>query len=537
MKKIIYILFMVIVLCGPFFTGRFYKTNSLLDKANKKTEIKKNGFSRYGAINEDGKEIIPPIYDDVSNFYKGYTIVRKNHKCGIVDSTGKIIVPIKYYRVWRFNGNLAAVLNKNKFAFVDKTGKQVTDLKYDDFQYVEEGFYAVKMNNKWGYINSYGKEVITNMKYDNVYQFKNGRAEVTLNYKKGLIDTNGKEIVPLIYDEIVRLDNGFVDVAKYVEGSDVMNHALVNEKTGKMITSLEYDFLDYGYKSGMPFRNKVARIIKNNKVGLVDENGKLIIPLIYDAIDSMGDMYAVFKNNKYGFVDGKAKIIIPIENDFKNEEEFYDEISGVDAYFSSLLLLSRNHKYGFADRRGSIVTPIKYDSVKRRYFGGAFVSINKKCGYVNENGKETIPAKFDVPLSNMNTNFDEGILIYKENNKWGAIDSTGVNIVKPKYDSMTDFAWEFSVGTIGNKSYLIDKKGKVTQTLKYDKIEKCRAKVALVSIKGKWGVLSKNNKLTTPIKYDKIEGFNNGFAITEMKFNKYGFPISKPLKIGGLPVK
>ena len=532
-----------ILCCLAFVITRYVKDTSL--------KTRKHGYSRYGVINEDGKEIVPPIYYDVFDFYKGYIKVKMKNRFGIIDSTGRIIAPVRYYDVGRFNANLASVRIKNKWAFINRKGKVVTEFKYDYFEYAGEGVYAVKLNNKWGFINSEGKEMtsikydnygvfsegiicvkskdkwgyinsqgkeIIKIKYENAGDFKDGRAQVSVDYKERLIDKYGKEIIPPIYAEIQRLDNGFAYVG--VNSSSVFYMwGVVNENTGKLITPLKYQ---QTYRARFFYdTKKIARITtSDNKVGIINENGKIIIPPIYEAIDASGDVCAVYTNKKYGYINSKGKVIVPVVNDCIKDESFFDKVCGKNLQVSSLLLLYQNGKYGFATIKGNPVTSIKYDSVEYRHLGGAFVSINKKCGYLNEKGKETIPARFDIPISKMSDYFDEGLFVYKENNKWGAIDSTGVNIIEPKYDGMTSFTWGFSIGIIGHDSYIIDTKGKSSKTLKYDKIIKCRAKIALVSINGKWGVLSKNNKLTTPIKYDEIQEFHNGFAITEIKFNK-----------------
>jgi hypothetical protein len=586
-KKIGSVLIIMIVVV--FVALRYIKTNKFFEKENNYSKTRKHGYSRFGVINEDGKEIVPPIYYSICDFYNGYIKVKMKNRYGIIDSTGRIIAPVRYYDVGRFNANLAPVRIKNKWAFIDKTGKQVTDFRYDYCEYAEEGFYSVKLNGKWGYINSSGKEItsikymnsrssfrdgilavclnhkwgyinsrgqeITRIKYDYADEFKNGRAQVSIHFKEGLIDKNGKEIVPLIYDEMERLDGGFVYVGKNTTSINYI-WGVINEKTGTFIAPLQYHQTFNMDHPGFSFTKKIARISLNNKVGVINEKGKIIIPLIYDAIDALGDICAVYKNNKYGYINSNGKVIVPVENDYVDKRysyinsngkigpaeneyidkpDFFNDVCGLNVYESSLSLLCRNGKFGFANKKGRVVTSIKYDDVERRYLGGAFVSINKKCGYVNEKGKEVIPARFDIPISKMSDYFDEGLFVYKENNKWGAIDTTGVNIIEPKYDSMTSFTWGFSIATIGRDSYIIDKKGKASKTLKYDKIIHCRARIALVSINGKWGMLSKNNKLTTPIKYDEIEEFRNGFAITEMKFNKYGFPITNFWALAGVP--
>lgn len=568
--KNISVIGLVIIILIIFSCKRKY--NEPITK-NWNLELSKTAYSKYGAIDKYGKEIIPPIYDNIIDIYKGYSLVVKSHKLGIIDSTGKIIAPAKYDKVQRFDSRkLGAVCINNLWAFIDKNGKLLSDFKYNDIDYVEEDFYVVELNNKWGivdseikpitpikydkynnyyrnfsegnlcvylnekwgYINSKGKE-ITKPKYDNADDYKNGRARVVLDFKEGLIDKNGKEIIPLIYDELIRVSNSFSYVGKYDESGDSKKYAIINERNGKVVVSLKYENLYSNFEPFFPFHARLAKVKLKNKVGVVNEKGKVIIPLIYDSIESLGTGYVVFKDGKYGYMDEDFKIIVPIINDYKENEESISNVCGIVQKESSLLLLCQNNKYGFANRKGKIITPIKYDKVESVYMRGAFVSLNGKSGYINEIGKETIPLKIDMSLSAMLFHFNEGILVYRENNKWGAIDSTGVEIVSPKYDTLTDFVWGFSIGSIGSNWYIINKKGKIQKTLKYDKVAKCDADVAFVSKNGRWGLIDKNGNKISPIKYDKIDWFNyNSVAVVKIDFNKYGFPVYDPQKVLGL---
>ena len=534
------------------------------NKNKNRLEVSETAYYKYGIIADNGKEVFP-VYDEIYDFYKGYAVVIIKEKFGLINKEGTLIVPVKYDYIFRCDGNLIAVRNNNKWALFDKTGKQVTDFKYDGLEYVQEGFYVVRVNNKlgvidekgkeiipekyekfegnfndgilavsihdkWGYVNSEGKE-ITPIKYEYADEFKDGRAKVNFNYKEGLIDKNGKVIVPLIYNDLFRLGNGLSDVG-VVNEKDRLNMGVVNEKNGKLVTSLKYEDL-YNYQHlDIPFSGKLARIQLNDKIGLVDDKGKIIVPILYDSIDSLGDVFVITKGNKYGYLDKKGKIIVAVENDCYDADI---EIYGLEMYHNFLLLLSRNDKYGFADRKGNKVTPIKYDSIRRKYLGGVFVSINKKSGYVNESGKEVIPAIFDIPMSKMNNYFNDGIFIYKEKNKWSAMDSTGIKITNRKYDSMTDFSGGFSIAASNGNTYIIDKKGKAIETLKYDQIKKSGDGI-VVSINKKMGLLDKNNILKIPVKYDEIKRINGICTITKMNFNKYSFPVFVPAQIFGFPI-
>lgn len=66
--------------------------------------IKEKGI---GFVNKQGKEIVTPKYEEVSDFYQGRAAVRLNGKWGAIDKHGEIVVPIIYdkigmktYKIW-----------------------------------------------------------------------------------------------------------------------------------------------------------------------------------------------------------------------------------------------------------------------------------------------------------------------------------------------------------------------------------------------------------------------------------------------------
>ena len=66
--------------------------------------LKKNG--KYGFINDDGKEVVPPIYDRINKFgeyVKDWAKVELNGQKGFISSDGNIIVPLKYSEIEKFD--------------------------------------------------------------------------------------------------------------------------------------------------------------------------------------------------------------------------------------------------------------------------------------------------------------------------------------------------------------------------------------------------------------------------------------------------
>ena len=88
-------------------------------------------IDREGGIDKYGNEVIPIVYDWVSNFGSdNLAVVRKSDKYGIIDKNGKLLIPCIY------------------------KDAQIPD------GLIPDGLIPVKQNNKWGFINASGNVVI-----------------------------------------------------------------------------------------------------------------------------------------------------------------------------------------------------------------------------------------------------------------------------------------------------------------------------------------------------------------------------------------
>lgn len=177
----------------------FVKDNSVII-------VKKDG--KYGAINIDGKEIVPCVYEYVQ-VEKGVIEVTQgmglfNSKKGVYDFDGNELLKCEYYlvnidensiisdkikddisskqtflydhkgnliikvgalgEIRHFSEGMAAVKKeKNKgFGFYDYDGDEVIEPRYEDAKTFSEGLAPVKLNGKWGYVNRKGVDTFGN---------------------------------------------------------------------------------------------------------------------------------------------------------------------------------------------------------------------------------------------------------------------------------------------------------------------------------------------------------------------------------------
>lgn len=146
--------------------------------------------SKYGFIDESGKYVVNPTYDEVYPFSEGLAAVCSGdcaydaaspRKWGFVDKTGKVAVPLQFGAARAFNEGLAAVCVGSCTSYVK--GRYRPEYSPERFE------------GKWGYIDAKGAFVI-NPQFDEAYYFENGIAQVTIgkgaDAKSAYIDKTGK---------------------------------------------------------------------------------------------------------------------------------------------------------------------------------------------------------------------------------------------------------------------------------------------------------------------------------------------------------
>jgi hypothetical protein len=115
--------------------------------------------SKYGYVDENGKEIIPLIFDDAGKFIEGITSAKLNGKLVLIDKDGILVKQLDYDDVWDFHEGYAIVKAKNKYGFINKKGEEIISPIYDEVKNFEkEGIASVKIDNNWFNLNKFGQK-------------------------------------------------------------------------------------------------------------------------------------------------------------------------------------------------------------------------------------------------------------------------------------------------------------------------------------------------------------------------------------------
>lgn len=177
---------------------------------------------------------------------------------------------------------------------------------------------------------------------------------------------------------------------------------------------------------------------------------------------------------KYGLIDFDGKVISKAQ---------YDEISSFD-YNEGLLLVKKNDKYGIINIKGATLIKPKYDKIEsdgyyedgEEYRKSGFIIAKKsgdeyKYGYINRLGKQILDIKYDqiARIPNKNGNNDV-YLIAVENGKAGFYKNKKA-VIKPEYEDMAyDENNNCLIVQKDLKQGIYDLDGNSIIEMKYDKI-------------------------------------------------------------------
>jgi hypothetical protein len=248
----------------------------------------------------------------------------------------------------------------------------------------------------WGYKDKQGIVKIE-PQFQYAKKFIGKIAIVAKNNKLGAIDRKNNIIVPLRYEFLQLLDTStseflFGHRAKYF-GEHIMG---VMTKDEKVKIPAVYNYIS-----------------KHNGTYTVTKNVDSII-----GKNAVGDVRSVKSFN--GLVDSNGKFLIPCK---------YDYINWINDTLIDVTTGGLGTSHALFNNKGKQLTGFEYMVFGKFIEGVAKARIGEKFGFIFPNGKVAIPIKFDYC-----EDFSNGYALIKHHNKWGAINKKGEIIIEPKFD-------------------------------------------------------------------------------------------------------
>jgi len=254
------------------------------------------GDDKWGFINQSGTIVIPAGFDGVDFFHEGIAVVSVNDKLGYINKSGSTIIKPQFDEANAFSNGVAVFQKDNGYGLLDRSGVVLLDPIYKDISLCSENrFFALK-DSLYACYSVDGKQLLT-PQFNEVSAFENSKAIVAKNSGWGVIDTLGNPVIDFKYDNI----------------RAVAQNYLATKDTKTIFFSTLGDTLFAADSIEISaFSEGFALIIKNNKIGVVNKNGQLVLKYTFDNY-SNALIFGLFKyghakmydvaSNKFGLID------------------------------------------------------------------------------------------------------------------------------------------------------------------------------------------------------------------------------------------
>ena len=296
------------------------------------------------------------------------------------------------------------------------------------------------------------KKIITANTYFSVYT----------NNKWGVIDNNANIVIEPTYDEMIIIPDNKKDVFICTENVDYTN----NTYNTKVLNSKNKQILDqYGkvepienydeYKNFW-YEKNLLKFQKDEKYGLIDLNGKILLDAIYDDIYSLKgtkDVVITVQDKKLGLANSEGIIVIPNK---------YTQIKSLGEDTNLYIVQDENGKYGIYNK-----TENKYQDIKQIGNKEWFcVKENDKYKIISQNEETTVDLEFDDVKQIKNN-----VIVYTKNKKYGAYNIETKKKIDCKYNELKYTCENNFIAKSGNSYGIIDIENNAKLKLEYANIQ------------------------------------------------------------------
>jgi len=353
---------------------------------------------RWGYINDEGKTVIEPRFEYAEEFQEnGLAIVQINGHSSLIDSNGREKVKPVYLFIAPFSEGRAVVSDDKGYFLIDEAGKALTSKRYDYLNSLQEGralYYTGSDDGKaqYGYLDRQGQEVIP-AAYEDAGDFMDGTALVKVAASEfALIDPEGRVQHAYPYPYVGSRGDGMLAY-----------QAAENGKYGYLrmdgTVAIQPQFT-----SALPFIEGRAVINMaenyNNAYGLIDKQGRVVIPAQYYDVQQLGEGRVAlgnplfpeqpYRGSSYVIADAETGRILNTH-----------PLLGVNNYSKGLASVYDAMETYFIDKSGARASqpPVLPGSGALSFSGHLIrADVDQRTSYYNRVGKQVWRQNVVIPL-------------------------------------------------------------------------------------------------------------------------------------------
>ncbi len=517
-----------------------------------------------GAITPSGKEIIPFIYDGITiSSLRAivFTKIGNQFRYGLINFENKTLIPQQYQDIRPIGTLRYAVQNfEGKIAIFTETGKQISAFTIDSISPFYKDHAILYEGKHQGLIN------------------RNGEIKLVAQHREIKIDSDDRirfrqpdqwlflmgdntRVKELRADSISIIEKGLYKIA-------TSGQVQLADKDFKSIVQGVFD--DIG-----PFQKGRASYVLKELTGIIQKDGTVIIPALYQNVQATGNFFlantgnasqsswVLFDSTGLRLTQKGYRQIIPLkDNHFAVQNKVYWGIINpggkevIAAIYDSLIQFRDNHivvKFkglnGVIDLKERwIVTPranrlellssehyleISPTSTNMKKLQGdvIYFTSNRTEAY-NGYLLEYLPSgniwkiDFNGVIVERTINPGEATeIIYKEsegyraikrNGRYGFIDREGRLRIANRYEAVQPFREGFAAAKILGKWGFINLQDNITVQPVYDEVQSYHKGRALVRQKGAYGLVDQKGKLVLPVRYESIQALATGNLLVRL---------------------
>lgn len=434
---------------------------------------------KYGLINKETREIVlAPRFEaigwtnDSFSIYDGTIGVQQNGKWGLASVNGDQVTHQKFTVLYPFTDGLLIAGERSDFSILSKLGV----------------------------INTKGREVIP-LQYDQLKPNQSQLLAGTLTrgvYRFELLGKTGKVIIPSEYAAIAPIDKGIYSVTNSEKFC-----ALFSEE-GRQLTAFEFENVE-------PFDSQRLLVRYYNRKGLIDRNGKAVVPPVYKDIKLVNAQIEVLPFKKWTLFD---------KNRMSTTFQF-DKVVDING---ETLAVQTNDNLGIINKKEAYIAYFEDLTLLEASQGLLLVSNGTYQGVINAKGEQVLANNYDRIEIREEAIFAQ--IRRKDGQNWQIHNHKGVLISRQRYERFSMVTPKRIAAVKNGKTGLLDNKGVEKTPFIYDSLGEFKNGMAVVKYLGNHGVINENGYwITTPYKdslalFDEFVFYQHGTENGLLNFNE-----------------
>ena len=310
--------------------------------------------------------------------------------------------------------------------------------------------------------NGEDKKKVKSYSYYTVYE----------NGKFGVINNEGETVINPEYTEIVLIPNK--DVPIFICTYDLNDQdgtyktKVINQKNEEIFK--EYSKVEaidnFDSKQNIWYEDDALRVEKDGKYGLINFEGKEVLPCDYDEITALKGVtnnLLVKKDGKVGLVNEKGQTIVNTEyKDIKTLKE---------GYKNEYIIVNDNNQYGIISTTGTVIIEPKYEDVK--YLNNSEMFAIKDAGVwklINKDNQILIDGGYDNIIEAKGEN-----VVVEKRGKYGVVTTKNEEKIPVEYEQIKYTFSIYYIAKTGGKYGIINLNNEQVKDFNYinmDYVEK-----------------------------------------------------------------